>query len=159
MGEVHILAPDIQPNASGDGLRSGTAKDAFITVLRAFYQKLEEEAEKKSQRLSLARHLRNAQQAATRLAEGGLSPIQESQEKAKGGKAVEILQVLSKRGQPGNQREKQIKEAAKDPQVAEIHREVKKTLKETGLLEQFTGGSTAKPQPSKKPAAQAGKPA
>lgn len=159
VGEVHILATDIQPNASGDGLRSGTARDAFITVLRAFYQKLEEEAEKKSQRISLARHLRNAKQAAAKIAKGDLSPIQESQEKAKVGKAVEILQILSKRGQPGNQREKQLKEAAKDPQVAEIHREVKKTLKETGLMDEFTGASTTKSQPSKKAAVPAGKPA
>ncbi|MFI5461335.1 MAG: ATP-binding protein, partial [Isosphaerales bacterium] len=91
VGEVHILAPDILPNASGDGLRSGTAKDAFIPVLRGFYRQLEQEAEKKSQRISLRRNLRNAKQAAAKIVRGGLSPIQESQEKAKVGKGVELL--------------------------------------------------------------------
>ncbi len=153
IGEVHILAPDILPNASGDGLRSGTAKDAFIPVLRAYYRQLEEDAEKKSQRISLARHLRNAKQAATKLARGGLSPIQESQEKAKVGKAVEILQILGKRGQAGNQREKQLKDAAKDPKVAEIQKDAKKVLKETGLLDEFTPAPSRNNQP-KKPAPQ-----
>jgi hypothetical protein len=154
IGEIHVIAPDIQPNASGDGLRSGSARDAFVPAIRAFYEQLEQEAEKKSQRISLARHFRNAKQAATKLSRGDLTPIQESQEKAKVGKAVELLQVLSKRGQPGNQREKQIKEAAKDPEVAGIQKETRKLLKDTGLLDEFTGDSAGKDKQPKKPSAQ-----
>jgi hypothetical protein len=120
-------------------------------MIRSFYRQLEEAAEKKSQRISLARNLRNAKQAAAKLAKGGLTPIQESQEKAKVGKGVELLQVMAKRGQL-NQREKQIKEAAKDPAVVEIQKEAKKLLKETGYLDEFTA-TPKSPQP-KKPAAQ-----
>jgi hypothetical protein len=158
VGEVHILAPDILPNASGDWLRDGTAKDAFITTIQGFYQQLEEEAEKKSQRISLARHFRHAQQAALKITKGNLTPVQESQEKAKVGKAVELLEILAKRGQPSNQRDRDIKEAAKDPEVADIQKQAKKVLKDTGLLDLFTNASGSKPAQARKPQPDINKP-
>jgi hypothetical protein len=106
IGEIHIVAPDVLPNAEGNGLRGGSARDAFVTELKAYYKRLEEAAERKSERLSLAKHFRKAREAAQRLTAGGLSPLQETQDMAKAGKAVEILETLSKRGPAANQQEK-----------------------------------------------------
>lgn len=150
VGEIHILAADVQPNASGDLLREGTARDAFVAEMKAYYIRLEDEAEKKSQRISLAKHLRNGQQAATKIASGGLSAMQEVQEMTKVSKAVEILQVLSKKGQPSSQKEQQIKEAAKHDDVVPVIKSARQVLKDSGLLEKLSsptgtpGGATKK---------------
>lgn len=150
VGEVHILAPDVLPNAGGDGLRDGSGRDAFVAEVQAFYTVLEEAAEKKSERLSLAKHFRKAQEAARRLQEGDLTPVQETQEKAKVGKAVEIFETLGKRSPPATQQEKRTREAAKDPDVAKEYKEAKKVLRDTGLLDELSKGTSKDKQPKKK---------
>ena len=55
LGEVHIVCEDLQPDAGGKDLRSGSARDAFIGELRKFHASLLERVRAKSRRLNLAR--------------------------------------------------------------------------------------------------------
>ena len=60
VGEIHIVSRDVQPDASGQDLRIGTARDTFIEALRKFYNCLEEQADAKCRRLNTKRDLRCA---------------------------------------------------------------------------------------------------
>jgi hypothetical protein len=53
VGEVHIVSHDLQPDASGQELRIGPARDAFIRGILEFYSSLNDRASRKSLRLSL----------------------------------------------------------------------------------------------------------
>lgn len=157
VGEIHIISPDVQPNAAGNLLRDGTARSVFVAEMRSFYKRLEGEAEKKSEKISLERVLRNGQQAATKVASGGLTPLQKTQEISKVGKAVDVIQILSKSGKPHSAKEKNIKAAGKHPDVAPVLKAAKKVLKDTGLFAELTtpsskesGESIKRPAPSSK---------
>jgi len=150
IGEIHVVASDVLPNAGGDGLRDGSARDAFVAEVRGYYKRLEEGAERKSERLSMAKHFRRAREAAERLADGELSPGQEAQETAKVVKAVEILETLSKPGPASTQQEKRTREAAKDPGVARECRETRRLLQQSGLLEKLSPKPEKTPQPKKR---------
>jgi len=51
IGEVHIISPDVEPDASGQDLRIGPARDFFIEALREFYDSLSRRADAKSRQL------------------------------------------------------------------------------------------------------------
>lgn len=53
VGEVHILLGDVLPDASGQGLRAGTAREVFVETLKRFYAQLKERAEQKSKKIKV----------------------------------------------------------------------------------------------------------
>ncbi len=137
IGEAHIILPDVLPNAGGNNLRDGTAKDVFVEALKGLYQTLEDEADTKSQRISLQRHMEKAEDAAAKLGGGKLTKIQETQEMAKVAKAIEILEIVSKKGPATTQTEQRTKKAAKDEDVAKVVKRVRTTLKTAGLYDRL----------------------
>jgi hypothetical protein len=100
VGEVHVLLPDVQPDASGQDLRAGTARETFIEALQSFYKKLEEQAEHKSNVLSMARKLRQGVEEAKAVTESGLSAADKAQKEAKIATAIKIIESTSSRKKP-----------------------------------------------------------
>jgi hypothetical protein len=160
LGDVHVMAPDVLPNASGDGLRAGTAGESFIESLKVWYKSLEEQAEQKSARVSLVRKLKQGQEAAKALSDGKpLAEGRKQQELAKVAKAVELIEETGKKTKPTTAAEQRIRSALNETPVRDVRNDVRRTLKETGYLDQFA--SKPRPQhPTKektKAAKQAGK--
>ena len=76
IGEVHIRSGDVQPDASGLGLRQDTARDAFLTALSIFYDKLAKRARLKSTRLNNIDKLQAAVAAIKELKDGTLGDLE-----------------------------------------------------------------------------------
>ena len=139
VGEVHVTLPDVLPDAGGQGLRAGTARQAFIQILESFYKDLESQAEAKSARLSMERHLRKGMEAAKKLNVGGkVSAADKVRAEAAIAKAVELINDTSTPGRAKTVRLRHLKEAAKDGIVKIIRTEARKVLLESGHLARFT---------------------
>lgn len=153
VGEVHVILPDVLPDAGGQGLRAGTARQAFIQILEGFYKDLERKAEAKSERLSMERHLKKGIEAAKRLSNGGnLSEPDRVNVEAAIAKAVALINETSTPGKPKTVRLGRLKEAAKDGAVKIIRTEARKILLEGGHLARF-----AKPRKKSKRPVSSGK--
>jgi hypothetical protein len=117
VGEVHIVATDVLPNASGEDLRAGMARDAFVTRLRKFYDDLNDLAEIKSEALSLTKALEKGVSAKKAQASAG-KPSQAGQvifDKTMLD-AVTAYTKLTTKGKATPQ-QKTLRAAAKKPQV------------------------------------------
>jgi hypothetical protein len=150
VGEVLIIAPDVLPDASGQDLRAGTARDAFIEALQRFYKKLEEDGERKSERINLEKKLREGADLAQRLQRGELDGYDRAQAVAKVAAGVKELQEATKRGKPRTKKEEWKKTAAQDPQVKQIIKTATKVFQETGYYDKYALVPTQTPTPKKK---------
>jgi Histidine kinase-, DNA gyrase B-, and HSP90-like ATPase len=139
VGEVQIVLADVLPNASGQDLRAGTAREAFIQELRSFYSKIGEAAEEKSVRLSLEKKLKKGMDAAAKLAKP-MSRADKSLAEADVAKAVQALDSIRK---PKTMADKRLRTAAQDGEVAKIVKDARKGLRERGLLTEFSSTKTA----------------
>ncbi len=143
IGEVHIVAPGVLPNASGEGLREGVAKEAFIERIRGFYKDLEGRAEDKSARISLKRQLRRGLEAARKLREDKkLREGEKQQYLAKIANAVETIESLSSRRKPGSVKEERTRKVARAQDLADAKKEVAQELAKDGWFDKF-GRKTA----------------
>lgn len=137
VGEVHILLRDVQPDASGQDLRAGTVRDTFIESLQSFYRKLQDQAERKSEVLSMVKKLVQGAAEAASAKDHGISASDRVHKEAKIATAVEVIRTTSSRQKPKNTREQREREAAQDPQVQAARREARKVLLKEGWLETF----------------------
>jgi len=138
VGEIHILADDIRPDASGQDLRAGTARETFIAALQTFYKQLEQQGERKSDIISTERKFRQAIGAAERLQRGGLSAADRIQAEGQIATAVQLIEEASKRTKPETKLEEKKRAAAKDPKVEPIRKQARKILKEAKLLDKYS---------------------
>ncbi len=138
VGEIHILADDIRPDASGQDLRAGTARETFIAALQGFYKQLEQQGERKSDTIGTERKFRHAIGAAERLQRGGLSPADRIQAEGQIATAVQLIEEASKRTKPETKLEERQRAAAKDPKVEPIRKQARKILKEAKLLDKYS---------------------
>jgi hypothetical protein len=138
VGEIHILADDIRPDASGQDLRAGTARETFIAALQGFYKQLEQQGERKSDVISMERKFRQAIGAAEKLKSGGLSATERIQTESQIATAVQLIEEASKRTKATTKLEERQREAAKDPKVEPIRKQARKILKEAKLLDKYT---------------------
>lgn len=147
VGEVHILATDVLPNANGQDLRAGTVRELFIQALQGFYKGIEKRAESKSERISLLRKLNQGLEAAEKLKEGRLTRGDKAREESKIATAVEIIDDLSKKRKGATLAEQKLREAAKDEKVIEARKRAKKMIEKAGLYQQFKPGARPTPPP------------
>jgi len=139
VGEIHVVLPDVLPDASGQGLRAGTARELFIEGLKGFYQTLEEQAEAKSERLSMERKLKKGLEAAKQMKSGNLSAKDQAHAESAIAKAVEVIEESSRTGKAATVAEKRLKQAAKHPDVKRIRTEARKLLHGEGHMARFGG--------------------
>jgi hypothetical protein len=144
VGEVHIVLPDVLPNASGQELRAGTARDAFIQELHAFYSRLEDAAEEKSVRVSLKRRIKKGLEAASRTGRT-LSRAERALADADIAKSVQALEDARSRRKPKNIAEERFRRATRDPDVAKILKEARSAFKAKGLLREFASSPARQP--------------
>ena len=139
VGEVHIVAPGVLPDASGEGLRAGVAGEAFVDRIRQFYKQLEERAEDKSARISVKRHMQRGRQAAATLRENTrLREGEKQQYLAKIAKAVETIDALSSKRKPTSLQEKRVRKAARARDVVETKKEVAQELDKGGWVKRYS---------------------
>ncbi len=140
IGEVHVIGKDVQPDAGGQNLRAGTARDAFIEKLKEFYKRLEKKAEDKSERLSLIRAMQQGIEASKAIKKNTILPEGKKQlELAKIAKAVDAIEkTASKRGKASTVAEQRTREAAADPRVVSKRAEARETLKNEGYLHLYS---------------------
>lgn len=151
IGEIHIVAPDVLPDAGGNNLRAGTARESFLKELRSFYKKLEEQAESKSTRLSLIRRMQQGQEAARKLQDKDkhLSATEEQQARTKVANAVEAIEKTGKRKEATSIAEKRVRAASRDATVKDVRKETRRALKDTGYLDEFAAKPSKKATPKK----------
>ena len=157
VGEIHITHPEVLPNASGDNLRAGTAKELFVEEVKTLWNKLREEAEGRSERLSMDRKLKQGIEAAKRLKAGVKDPKKKAADDATVAKAVHIIELTGTTKKPKTMKEQRAREAAKDAVVAQTRKDARALLKKEGFLDQFASvkpakKKTAKLKPIAKPA-------
>jgi hypothetical protein len=150
VGEVHILLDDVLPDASGQDLRAGTAREAFIEALQRFYGDLEDRAENKSVKLSLERKLKQGMEAAKKLGEKGLSQREKTPLESKVLEAVKIIEETSSKAKPKTVAETRLKEAVKDQDVKEARKQARGVLKASGFLESLAAPSKKQASKGKK---------
>jgi hypothetical protein len=163
VGEVHIISKDVQPNASGQDLRIGIARDSFIGELNTFYKFLDEQANTKSERLNLEKHLKRGGEAAARLNSNQLDPREEQNAKSLILRAVQALDDIAGSSKAPTDKAQRIREAMTDTELKKLRDETRKTLKAGGWLNQFSkpkqgkvakvkkdNGSAKKPEPTAK---------
>ena len=146
IGEIHIVTPDVLPDAGGNGLRAGTARELFLEELRFFYKKLEEQAESKSTRLSLIRKMRQGQEAVKKIQDDDkpLSATKRSRELAKIATAVETIEETGKTTKATTVAERRVRAASREATVKDMRKEARKALKDAGYLDKYAA------KPSKK---------
>jgi len=149
IGEIHIVLPDVLPNASGQELRAGTARDAFIHELQAFYGRLEDTAEEKSVRVSLRRRIKKGVDAASRVS-GSVSRSERALAEADIAKAVQAIETASSTKKPKNVAEERLRKAARDIDLGKIVKDARRLFKAKGLLREF--GSSPSKAPARKTA-------
>ena len=145
-GEVHVVLPDVLPDAGGEGLRAGTARAVFIDILRKFYTRLEDAAEEKSERISLGKHLEKGIKAAELLSAGKpISNIEKAHAQTAVAKAVELIQETSTPGRGATLTAQRRKQVLKDADLKKVRSDARKVLKDKGYLAHY-----AKPKPKRK---------
>ena len=112
VGEVHVIGSEILPNASGDDLRQGSARDQFAEQMQEFYKRIEVDAEKRSGRKSAMAAVDKALKAQERLDQQGDSLSQGDVVSAQNDirKGVEILQVALSKAKTNNETEQLYKD-------------------------------------------------
>jgi hypothetical protein len=109
IGEVHILLSDIKPDAGGQDLRQGTAREAFKVALQQFYRKLQDQAECKSDVLSIRKALQAGINAANAIED---NKIKNAQDRAHAesdiAMAVALIDSTSSRKKPKNNKEERL---------------------------------------------------
>jgi hypothetical protein len=137
VGEIHIVLPDVLPDASGQGLRAGMARELFIEELRSFYVALGDQAEAKSERLGMERKLKKGMEAAKQLKSGKLSSKDQAHAESTIAKAVAVIEESSRTGKAATLGQKRLKEAAKHPDVKKIRLDARKLLQSEGHMARF----------------------
>lgn len=158
VGEVHVLADEVRPDAGGHNFRAGTARELFIQTLRGFYEELEKRAEEKSFRLSLINTLKAGSDAAAQLKakEKGLSNAERAKLQAKVATAVEKVEALGKKAKPKTEQAKKFQAAKVNEDVEAARKHAAAVLKDGGHLERYKrGAKTPQPAPKPTPRAQA----
>jgi hypothetical protein len=144
VGEVHIVAPDVLPDASGDGLRASGAREQFIQRLENFYKVLEERGVAKSERISAARKLSQAIEACEKIGKGGLGGRELQRERSKIANAVELIEI-SQKTKATSKEERRLRTALKDQRLKALRDKAQKQLKANNYLEEFaTSNSKSK---------------
>jgi len=141
VGEIHIVLEDVLPDASGQNLRAGSARELFIEAVQSFYQELEQSAETKSVRISMERKLRKGIEAAKKL-EGTLSATERAHAESAIAKAVEVIRESSGTGKSVSVTGKRTKEAAKTPTVRKARAEARRIFHAGGFLQRFGSAKT-----------------
>ena len=151
IGEIHIVAPDVLPDAGGNSLRAGTARESFLNELRAFYKKLKVQAENKSTRLSLIRKMKQGQEAVRKLQDDDkrLSAAKKQQELAKVATAVQTIEETGKKKKATTVVERRVRAASREATVKDARKKAHKALKEAGYLDKFAVRPTKKVTPKK----------
>jgi hypothetical protein len=142
VGEIHILAGDVLPNANGQDLRAGMAREAFVEGLKHFYQRLEQRGEQKSAKISFLRKLAEAEEGAKRLRESTLSEREKTIESNKIVLGVQALEKADNRRKAKTEEEKELRQILNDPAVADARRRVKKLLSEEGHMLRYRSKAT-----------------
>jgi hypothetical protein len=149
VGEVHVLADDVRPDAGGHNFRAGTARELFIQTLRGFYEDLEKRAEEKSFRLSLINTLNAGSDAAAQLKEKGLSNADRAKLQAKVATAVEKVEALGKKAKPKTEQERKFQAAKANEDVETTRKQAAAVFKDGGHLEQYKKGAKTPPSAQK----------
>jgi hypothetical protein len=138
-GEVHVVLPDVLPDAGGEGLRAGTARAVFIDILQKFYTKLEDAAEEKSERISLGKHLEIGIKAAEMLSSGKpIANMDKVRAETAVAKAVELIQATSTPGRGATLTAQRRKQVLKDADLKKVRSDARKILKEKGYLAHYS---------------------
>jgi hypothetical protein len=152
IGEVHIMLPDIKPDAGGQDLRQGTTREAFKVALQQFYRKLQEQAERKSDILSTRKALQAGIDAANAITDGKVKNAQDrAQAEANIAIAVALIDDTSSRKKPKNNKEERLRTVAKSPEVAKVRTEAGKLFKQTEWYDKFSQKPQQKRTRGKKP--------
>lgn len=150
VGEVHILLDDVLPDASGQDLRAGTAREAFIEALQRFYGDLENRAENKSVKLNLEKKLKQGMEAAKELKEKSLTQREKTPLENKVLQAVKIIEDTSSTAKSKSVAETRIKEAVKDSDVKKARKQARDVLKASGFLDSLAAPSKKRASKGKK---------
>lgn len=132
VGEVHIVAREVLPDASGEGLRLSATRAQFIEELQKFYQRLEDKAENKSIRLNLVKKMQQGLEAAKTLEQD--KSLREGEKVpflAKVATAVETIESISSK-RKSTVLEQRIRTAAREPGLLRTKVEVEKALEAGG---------------------------
>lgn len=145
VGEVHILVPEVQPDASGQDLRAGTAREQFREALQAFYKKLQNQAERKSEVISMVKKLRHGIQDARAIEETPSIGAQERvQKEARIATAVRVIEDTGSKKKAETAREQRQREAAREPEVQKVRTEARKFLKQGQWMNRFAATTHSK---------------
>jgi hypothetical protein len=152
VGEVHIVAPDVLPNADSLDLRAGAAKDAFMPALQSFYDKLVKRATDKSDKINLIDKLQKGVEAVKKLNEkdydSGKGRIQLENIIVT---AVEKLEDAKKRSGRKAISERNSNNLLDDPEVRKTWQEARKIIRDAGYLEKFGASAEKRANRKKKP--------
>lgn len=156
VGEIHIVADDILPNAGGDDLREGTAREAFVERVRKLYEELDEEASAKSVRLSLVKKVEKGRRARKQLEDNpGMSRAEKVELENQVREAVQQLQKATSKTKATSEAEKTLRKAASSDDVKAVLRSARQEFAADGSLTQFSSKPSTKGKQPKaaKPAA------
>lgn len=150
VGEVHVLADEVRPDAGGHNFRAGTAREFFIQTVREFYEELETRAEDKSFRLSLIKTLNAGAEAAKQLKKSALTNSDRAKLEVKVATAVEKVEALAKKAKPKTELEKKFQAAKSNEEVEAARKQAATVFKGGGHTQQYKRGATT-PPPAPKP--------
>jgi len=147
VGEVHILINDVLPDASGEGLRAGTAREVFVEALKHFYIQLKERAEQKSRKLNNEKALRTGIDAANKLEEPNLHETEKAKLTLAVSNAIKVINETVQRGGAKEKSESKSNKTFNPQSVKNLRQEARKLFKTKGLLDKLD--STPKKQTKK----------
>jgi len=143
VGEVHLVMADVLPNASGQDLRAGLSRQLFIEQLQNFYKTLDQQADTKSVRLSLEKHLKRGIEAATKLDTKTLTEREQQGAKSLVLKAVQTIEEIAASTKGKTKEAQKIRNALTDPAIKTLRDNTKKSLKVGNWLQKFGKSGTS----------------
>jgi|GEM_PF-4901425 len=143
VGEVHLVMADVLPNASGQDLRAGLSRQLFIEQLQNFYKTLDQQADTKSVRLSLEKHLKRGIEAATKLDTKTLTEREQQGAKSLVLKAVQTIEEIAASTKGKTKEAQKIRNALTDPAIKTLRDNAKKSLKVGNWLQKFGKSGTS----------------
>lgn len=146
VGEIHIVHPEVLPDASGQNLRAGTVRELFIQELQRFYEELEERGEKKSVRLNMKKKLAEGMAAAEKIRKAAeeqngseLTKPEKLKLESQIADAVKLIEeTASIRGDNKSKTKQRMREASKDTEVMKARKQARALFKEMDLLDSFS---------------------
>jgi hypothetical protein len=145
VGEIHIVAEDILPNAGGDDLREGTAREAFVERVRKLYEELDDEASAKSVRLSLVKKVEKGRKAKKEIDDNpGMSKADKVELENQIREAVQQLEKATARTKATSEADKILRKAASADDVKAVLRAARQEFSADDTLSQFSSQKTQK---------------